>query len=162
MSKKIVQVYFGDGKGKTTAAIGQCIRAASMGHQVIVIQFLKGRDAEEFSFLNKLEPDIKLFRFERAREHYCNLTKEEQAEERKNILNGLNFAKKVIETGECDTLILDEVLGLVELGIISLNDVINLIQLRDDYFKLVITGTYLPEELYPYVNLISKIEAIKD
>ena len=96
MSKKIVQVYFGDGKGKTTAAIGQCIRAASMGHQVIVIQFLKGRDAEEFSFLNKLEPDIKLFRFERAREHYCNLTKEEQAEERKNILNGLNFAKKVI------------------------------------------------------------------
>lgn len=161
MNKKIVQVYYGDGKGKTTAAIGQCIRAASLGHDVIVIQFLKGRDAEEFSFLNKLEPNIKLFRFEKYNEYYCDLSKEEQQEEKQNIMNGLNFARKVIETGECDTLILDELLGLIELEIIEIADVIKLIQLRDDYYKLVLTGNVLPEGLVEHVDMISKIEAIK-
>ena len=70
MSQRIVQVYYGSGKGKTSAAVGQCIRAAGLGQSVIIIQFLKGKDAEEFSFLNRLEPDIKLFRFERENESY--------------------------------------------------------------------------------------------
>lgn len=161
MNKKIVQVYYGDGKGKTTAAIGQCIRAAGLGQSVIIIQFLKGRDVEEFSFLNKLEPQIKLFRFERAKEFFCNLSPEEQNDEKQNILNGMNFARKVIETGECDTLVLDEVLGLLEYGIISIEDIIKLIQLRDDYVRLVLTGNSLPEELIGYVDVISKIEQIK-
>lgn len=161
MNKKIVQVYYGDGKGKTTAAIGQCIRAAGLGHSVIIIQFLKGREIEEFSFLNKLEPQIKLFRFEKAKEFFCDLSPEEQNDEKQNILNGMNFARKVIETGECDTLVLDEVLGLIEYGIISIEDIIKLIQLRDDYFKLVLTGNSLPEELVEYVDMVSKIEAIK-
>lgn len=162
MDKMIVQVYYGEGKGKTTAAVGQCIRAASMGKEVIMIQFLKGRDSEEFSFLNKLEPDIKLFRFEKAHEFYSNLSEEDKAEERKNILNGFNFARKVIETRECDVLVLDEVLGLIELGIISIEDVVKLIQLKDDYYKLLLTGQKLPEELIPYVDMISEIVPKKE
>lgn len=162
MCKKLVQVYYGKGKGKTTAAVGQCIRAASLGHEVIMIQFLKGNDAEEFCFLNKLEPDIKLFRFEKSSEHYTDLTEEEQLEEKKNIINGLNFARKVIDTGECDVLVLDEVLGLVDLGIITIEDIIKLIEIRDDYYKLVLTGQNMPEELIDYVDLISKIEPIKE
>ncbi|WP_455715677.1 cob(I)yrinic acid a,c-diamide adenosyltransferase [Anaerosporobacter sp.] len=161
MDKKIVQVYYGNGKGKTTAAVGQCIRAASLGYEVIIIQFLKGRDAEEFSFLSKLEPDIKLFRFEKAKESYIDLTEEEQLEEKKNILNGFNFARKVIETGECDVLVLDEVLGLVDLGMITIDDIVKLINLRDDYYKLVLTGLNMPEELIDHVDMISKIEQIK-
>ena len=152
MSRRIVQVYYGSGKGKTSAAVGQCIRAAGLGQSVIIIQFLKGKDAEEFSFLNRLEPDIKLFRFERENESY----------ERQNILNGFNFAKKVIDTGECDVLVLDEVLGLVDLEIISIEDIISLITLRDDYCKLVMTGRCLPPELEPYVDIVSKIDLEKD
>lgn len=161
MDKKIVQVYYGNGKGKTTAAVGQCIRAASLGYEVIIIQFLKGRDSEEFSFLSKLEPDIKLFRFEKAKESYIDLTDEEQLEEKKNILNGVNFARKVIETGECDVLVLDEILGLVDLGLITIDDIVKLINLRDDYYKLVFTGLNMPEELIDHVDMISKIEQIK-
>lgn len=161
MDKRIVQVYYGNGKGKTTAAVGQCIRGASMGYEVIIIQFLKGKDAEEFSFLNKLEPDIKLFRFEKESELYCDLTEEQQNEEKKNILNGFNFARKVIETGSCDILVLDEILGLIELNIIQIEDIIHLIQLRDDYYKLVMTGHNLPEQLVPYIDLISEINQIK-
>lgn len=162
MNKKIVQVYCGTGKGKTTAAVGQCIRAASKGYDVIIIQFLKGKDAEEFSFLSKLEPDIKLFRFEKEEEFYLDLTKEQQDEEKENIINGFNFARKVIETGGCDVLVLDEVLGLIELGIITTEDVIKLIQLRDDYVRLVMTGQKLSDELAEYVDIISEIRPIKE
>lgn len=162
MVKRVVQTFFGQGKGKTSAAVGQCIRAASLGKSTIIIQFLKGKDAEEFSYMEKLEPQIKLFRFDRSSKNYCDLTDMEKEEEKHNLINGFNFAKKVIETGECDVLVLDEVLGLVDLGIVSMQDLIELIQLRDDYERLVLTGYHLPDELIPYIDVISEIELIKD
>lgn len=162
MGKRIVQVFYGPGKGKTSAAVGQCIRAASLGQSVIIIQFLKGKDAEEFNFLERLEPDIKLFRFEKSEESYDLLLPSQQKEEKQNILNGFNFAKKVIDTGECDVLVLDEVLGLLDIGLIEVSDIIKLIELRDDYTRLVLTGRNLPEELREYVNIISKIDLEKD
>ncbi len=162
MESRIVQVYYGKGKGKTSAAVGQCIRAASKGQSVIIIQFLKGKDAEEFSFLERMEPDIKLFRFEKEMESYDKLLASQQKEERQNILNGFNFAKKVIDTGECEVLVLDEVLGLIDLEIIKVDDVIQLITSCDDYCKLVLTGQHLPEQIAQYTNIISKIDLEKD
>ena len=162
MGKRIVQVFYGPGKGKTSAAVGQCIRAASLGQSVIIIQFLKGKEAEEFNFLERLEPDIKLFRFEKSEESYDLLLPSQQKEEKQNILNGFNFAKKVIDTGECDVLVLDEVLGLLDIGLIEVSDIIKLIELRDDYTRLVLTGRNLPEELREYVNIISKLDLEKD
>lgn len=162
MGKRIVQVFYGPGKGKTSAAVGQCIRAASLGQSVIIIQFLKGKDAEEFNFLERLEPDIKLFRFEKSEESYDLLLPSQQKEEKQNILNGFNLAKKVIDTGECDVLVLDEVLGLLDIGLIEVSDIIKLIELRDDYTRLVLTGRNLPEELREYVNIISKLDLEKD
>lgn len=162
MNQRVVQVYYGTGKGKTSAAVGQCIRAASLGQSVIIIQFLKGKDAEEFNFLERMEPDIKLFRFEKEKESYDSLLASQQKEERQNILNGFNFAKKVLDTGECDVLVLDEVLGLIDLGIISSEDIIQLVQMRDDYCKLVLTGRNLPQELENYVDIVSKIDLEKD
>ena len=162
MGKRLVQVFYGPGKGKTSAAVGQCIRAASLGQSVIIIQFLKGKDAEEFNFLERLEPDIKLFRFEKSEESYDLLLPSQQKEEKQNILNGFNFAKKVIDTGECDVLVLDEVLGLLDIGLIEVSDIIKLIELRDDYTRLVLTGRNLPEELREYVNIISKLDLEKD
>ncbi len=162
MGKRIVQVFYGPGKGKTSAAVGQCIRAASLGQSVIIIQFLKGKDAEEFNFLERLEPDIKLFRFEKSDESYDSLLPSQKKEEQQNILNGFNFAKKVIDTGECDVLVLDEVLGLLDFGIIEVSDIIKLIELRDDYTRLVLTGRNLPQELIGYTNVISKLDLEKD
>lgn len=162
MDSRIVQVFYGTGKGKTSAAVGQCIRAASLGQSVIIIQFLKGKDAEEFNFLEKLEPEIKLFRFEKEKGNFSDLLASQQKEEKQNILNGVNFARKVIDTGECDVLVLDEILGLIDLEIISAEDIIRLVEMRDDYTRLVLTGQNLPEELVPYADVISKIDLEKD
>lgn len=159
--KREVQVYYGSGKGKTTAAVGHCIKEASLGHQVIIIQFLKGRNTDELGFLVKLEPDIKLFRFEKEEAFYLDLPEDKKLEEKKNILNGLNFAKKVIETGECDLLVLDEVLGLIDLGIITEDELISLIELRDDPYKLLLTGQSLSPRLLEYVDVAAEIRQVK-
>ena len=72
----------GSGRGKTSAAVGQCIRAAGAWSICDHHSILKGKDAEEFSFLNRLEPDIKLFRFERENESYDCLLDSQKKEER--------------------------------------------------------------------------------
>lgn len=162
MSRKIVQAFFGKGKGKTSAAVGQCIRTAKVGSSTIIIQFLKGTGAEEFGILSRLEPEIKLFRFDKYEKSYNSLSEEQQQEEKQNLLNGFNFARKVIETGECDVLVLDEILGLIELEIITYEDIIHLISLRNDYERLVLTGYHLPDELLPYCDIVSEIELLKD
>lgn len=159
--KKIVQAYYGDGKGKTTAAVGHCIKEASIGHQVIIIQFLKGKNTEELGFLTKLEPEIKLFRFEKEEGFYLDLPEDKKQEEQRNIRNGLNFAKKVIETGECDLLVLDEVLGLIDLGIIPEEDLIALIDLRDDPYRLILTGNKVSSGLLEHIDVAAEIRQIK-
>lgn len=158
----IVQIFYGTGRGKTSAAVGQCIRAAVKGLSVIIIQFLKGREPLESNFLEKLEPEIKVFRFEKADESYDMLSVSQQKEEKKNILNGLNFAKKVMDTGECDILVLDEVLGLLDLGIITIEDLINLIGTKDGGCQLLLTGRKLPNGLLPYADIVINIDLEKD
>lgn len=163
MSNAKVQIFYGLGEGKTSAAVGACIRAASLGHHAIIIQFLKGKGLETIKFLNRLEPEIKLFRFEKEEEDYCNLSEEEKNEEKRNILNGFNFAKKVIETRECDLLVLDEILGLIDLGIISKEELTDLIDLREEDFDLILTGhcKNLPEELIAHADVVTELTPIK-
>ena len=79
----------------------------------------------------------------------------------KGSRNGFNFAKKVVATGECDLLILDEVLGIIDQNIIKPEEFRKLLDARRDDTGLVMTGTVLPEELQPYVDIISRIEYIE-
>ena len=74
MDKGIVQIYYGEGRGKSTAALGTAISAASEGQQVVVIEFLKGKHEDELAFFNRLEPDIKFFRFAKSDESFESLS----------------------------------------------------------------------------------------
>ena len=116
MSKGYVQAMFGSGSGKTAMALGRAIEDAGENKQIIIIQFLKGKlrpDGVEY-MLKRMEPEIKVFSFERFDTCFDELSAEEQEEERANIQNGVNFARKVLTTGECDVLILDEFLGVMD------------------------------------------------
>ena len=113
MGRRYIHIFCGAGMGKTSAALGKGVRAASEGKSVVVIQFLKEKKTENVEeFFKRLEPEIRLFRFEKFPEEYESLTEREREEENLNIKNGLNFARKVLQTEECDVLILDEILGL--------------------------------------------------
>ena len=89
MSKGRLQVYCGSGRGKTTAAIGQAIKEASRGKSVFIVQFLKERQPEEISFVQRLEPEIKVFRFQRRESGFLELTPQEREEEIMNMKNAL-------------------------------------------------------------------------
>lgn len=162
MSKGIVQAFYGLGKGKTSAAVGQALREASDGQHITIIQFLKGKVADEFQILKRLEPDVQIFRFDKSEVSYCELSLQEKEEEKQNILNGFHFAKKVVETGESDIIILDELLGLIDLGIIDTADVVELLEYPGDYKRLFITGNSLEEDLIPYIDVICEITPAKD
>ena len=130
-----LQIYCGSGKGKTTAALGQAIKEASLGRSVFVVQFMKCRKAdEEISFIQRIM----------------------------NMKNGLNFAKKVLATGECDVLILDEVLGLVEQGIVSAEEVHELLGEASDTTELIFTGIKLCPEMMDWADDVYQITALKE
>lgn len=148
MDKGSVHIYCGEGRGKTSAAIGQGIRAASQGKSVIIIQFLKEKNMDEIGFVRRLEPEVKLFRFEKSAASFDKLTEEEKQEEKQNLKNGLNFAKKVLVTEECDVLILDEVLGLIPCQIASVEEIQTLIRAKSEHVELILTGIYSGEELW--------------
>ena len=158
MKKGLVEVYCGTGKGKSTLALGQSVRACAQGKSVIIIQFLKGKESSELEFIEDLSPlDLKIFRFEKSKIYYENLSEQEKAEEKKNILNGLNFAKKVIATEECDLLVLDEIFGVVDHGIITVDELKKLMELVDE-MHLVQTGDCMPQEIQPMVDCITTLE----
>ena len=132
MEKELTEVYCGNGKGKTALAIGQSLRVATQGKSVI-------------------------FRFEKRECCYEDLTEEEKAEEKSNILNGLNFARKVVVTQECDFLVLDEILRLLDCGIITVEGIADILKHKDESMHIVMTGWNFPEELRPYVDVITTL-----
>ena len=140
MDRGNLQIYFGNGRGKTTAAIGQAIREASAGKTVFIVQFLKGRQPEQISFIQRLEPEIKLFRFQRREAAFEELDAKEREEEVMNMKNGLNFAKKVLATGECDVLVLDEILGLLDYGLAEVSDIRALLLEASEDTEIIFTG----------------------
>ena len=157
----LVQIYCGPGKGKTSVAIGQAIRAVGHGKTAIVIQCLKGRATSELDYLSVLEPNVRLFRFEKKDKYYEDLTDEEKQEENCNIRNGLNYARKVLVTQKCDMLILDEILGAVEFGIITEEEVEELIRTKDEETELILTGNVVPDRLREAADRVVSLEVIK-
>ena len=119
---------------------------------------MKRRNEDEAAFFEQLEPQIKMFRFEKSDTSFDEMSDKEREEERNNITNGINYAKKVLTTGECDVLILDEALGLINEGIVSMEQIIQVICAKDEYETIFLTGINLPEALKDYVDIVSTIE----
>ncbi len=161
MKQGSVYIYSGDGHGKSPAALGKAVLTAAQGKNVVIIQFLKEKGLADSEFLHRLEPEIKVFRFEKSELNFFELPVEKQTEEVINMKNGINFAKKVLATGECDLLILDEVLGLVDNGIITADDLKTLLETRDDETDIIMTGISLNDEICMLADEVSRIETLK-
>lgn len=156
MGRGLIQVYGGNGHGKSSTALGRAINAASMGEDVVIINFLKGNQSDEF--LKRMEPEIKIFRFEKSEEEFSQLSEERKQEEIHNIRNGLNFAKKVLTTGECSLLILDEVLGIIDNGIISMEELRCILDAKGEDVDIIMTGIKISEEICAMADEVFSIE----
>lgn len=157
MSEGVVQIYYGEGQGKSTAAIGSVIRAVSVGQQAIVIQFLKGKKEQVSNYFARLEPEIKYFNFARAGIPFEELDEEKKQEEIMNLKNGFNYGKKVISTGACDLVVLDEVLGLVDLKVLTFDDIREMIESKPEDMKVILTGRVMDERFRELADEIYNI-----
>ena len=161
MKQGLVHIYSGDGHGKSPAALGKAVMSAAAGEKVVIIQFLKEKGVSESEFISRLEPEIKIFRFEKSEVNFDELSEEKKTEEIINIKNGLNFATKVLSTGECDLLILDEVLGLIDNKIITAGELQLLLEARDEQTDIIMTGIAMSDEVCMLADEVSKIETMK-
>ncbi len=171
--KGLVQVYTGDGKGKTTTALGLGFRAAGHGLRVCMIQFLKGAH-----YLGELESarkakGFKIFQFgapcpwSKDMEkgimrcgscRYCFTIHKEDAEKAKM---GFDFAKEAATSGDYDVVILDEINVAMSKGIVPVPDVLSLINSKRPDVELVLTGRNAPKEIIDAADLVTEMREIK-
>ncbi len=159
MSTGRLEVICGkDGAGKTAMALGRALQALTEQKNVIVIQFLKGNEkVGNLDILKRMEPELKVFRFEKADCYFDRLSEEQKKDEQINIRNGLNYAKKVLTTEECDLLVLDEALGLVDQGIIPEEELEGILNCRDQV-QVIVTGKVLPEGIRRMADKVEIVE----
>lgn len=156
-----IAVYYGAGKGKTCVAVGRGMRAIGDDLRVVMIQFMDYDNNKEIALLKKLEPDFRIFRFEKDRsqvEMNETVRKEISAE----IRNAFNFAKKIVDTGECEMLMLDGILECVEAGYLGKEELLELLSKRPEYMDMLLTGgDTMPLDLSAQVDCIYQIKAEK-
>jgi cob(I)alamin adenosyltransferase len=155
--KGLIHVYTGNGKGKTTAAIGLGIRAAGAGFHVLMIQFMKGRRYSELDGLQSIK-NFSVVQF--GRDEFVSKEKPEQVDI-DYAQRGLVSAQEAIQKNIYDLIILDEITVAVDYKLIPLQDVLQMIQQKPDRLELVLTGRYASPELIKQADLVSEILEIK-
>jgi cob(I)alamin adenosyltransferase len=157
--KGLIQVYTGNGKGKTTAALGLSVRAAGHGMKTCIIQFMKGTGNKygEHESLSKLDE----IDFYLVGTNDC-IRKEDVTEKHIKAANtGLNLTRDIMKLNKYDIIILDEINVATWFGIVDKYDVLKLIEEKNNNLELILTGRYAPDEFIHKADLVSEINMIK-
>jgi cob(I)alamin adenosyltransferase len=156
-TKGCIHIYAGDGKGKTTAAIGLAVRAQGAGLKVLFVQFLKGQQTSELEPLKKI--GVTVMRTDSIKKFIPYMTEQEK----KDCMQGQQhcFKEAIKQFGEYDVVIFDEAVGAVTTGMLPLIDVINMINTKPENIELILTGRQPPAELVELADYVSEIKAIK-
>ena len=157
MEKGYIHVYTGPGKGKTTAALGLGMRAAGAGFKVHMIQFMKGR---RYSELDAVENLTNFTYSQHGRDEFVSKEKPAQIDI-DHAQRGFAHAKDVINNGKYDLVILDEINIAVDYNLISLDDVIKLIEEKPEKLELVLTGRDAHPELIKIADVVTEMLEIK-
>ena len=152
----LVHIYTGDGKGKTTAAMGLALRAYGAGLKVLVVQFLKGMDTSELKPLHVLGIPV-------GRSDTTKFIPDMTVEERESCKNTQqnNFERMYRSLDQFDCVVLDEVLGAIATHMVSEDAVEKLIREKPENTELVLTGRNAPEELVLLADYVSNIQSVK-
>ncbi len=155
MEEGFIQVYTGNGKGKTTAALGVALSAVGDGKRVIMIQFMKGNvEYGEQRSAAKLSPYFKLIQAGRK----VFLSKSEiDAQDIQQAQEGYSLAWKAMESKEYDIVILDEINLAVDFGLISLSDLLKLIDSKPKTVTLILTGRNARSEVLDKADLVTEM-----
>lgn len=159
--KGLVHIYTGEGKGKTTAAIGLGIRACGSGMKVMMVQFLKSGNTSELHSIARLQPDFCITRGYSAKKFTWNMDEEELAQAAKEAAEIFEGVKATVMSEKYDLVILDELLGVLSLKFLEEAQVVGLIKNKPEAVELVLTGRNAPEALIEAADYVSEIKALK-
>jgi cob(I)alamin adenosyltransferase len=154
----LVIVITGNGKGKTTAAFGQALRAIGQGYRVFVLQFMKGRKYGEFIAVQKYLPRLTI----RLSGLDSFVMRDNPAAIDVELAQkGLAAAKKAIASGKYDMVILDEINVALDFKLIDLQEVIGIIKNKPARLDLILTGRYAPPEIIELASAVSEVKEVK-
>lgn len=156
-----IQIYTGDGKGKTTASLGLALRALGHGWKVLIIQFTKGDSGTSYGEIassSKFLPNLDVVQFGMDRVVYShNICMDDYKEAKK----GWEYAKNAINSGKYQLVILDEINICVSMGMIKVSDVKNVLLNKPENLEIVLTGRYAHPELQALAHLVTEMKPIK-
>lgn len=156
--KGLIHVYHGDGKGKTTCGMGLCVRAAGAGKKVLIYQFLKSEKSSERSIMAQI-PGITLKEGKQSVKFVFQMTEEEKAEERKYYTEKFKEICKEVVEGDYDLLYMDEVLHVINQGMVDEELVLDFLKNKPEKLEVVMNG-YNPSpaicEAADYISFIQK------
>ena len=156
----MIQLYTGEGKGKTTAAIGQAVRAAGRGFKVLIVQFLKGRDSGELHSLAQL-PKVTVLRLSRDYGFVKYMSAESLALVHQEHDALLAEAAEALQTGACEVLILDEIAAAARHELVNLPKLLALLDAKPVTAEIVMTGRDAPDTLIERADYITEMRKIK-
>ncbi len=158
LERGMIHIYTGNGKGKTTASIGLAFRATGQGFKVYMIQFMKG--GIDYGELLHVEncPNFEIKQF--GRPGFVNKENPEKIDI-DFARQALEYADKIIKSGEYDVVILDEINVALEWKLIDIDDVISLIKEKPGEVELVLTGRYAPEKIIEIGDYVTEMVEVK-
>jgi cob(I)alamin adenosyltransferase len=157
LDKGLVQLYFGNGKGKTTAAIGLALRAAGFGLQVYIAQFVKGLKYSELVSLAKLKDNITVKQYGRG----CFIKREATQKDVDAAQKGLAEVKNIVVSGKYDLVILDEITIAEYFKLLSVEDILALIASKPKNVELILTGRKADSRIIEASDLVTEMVEIK-
>lgn len=156
----LIHIYYGDGKGKTTAAVGLAVRCAGRGNKVLLVQFLKSRDSGELYSLAKL-PDIEVMRGKESKKFTFQMNEEEK---HALLIEHNKMFEQVlakIKNGGYSLLILDEVIGALNAKVFEMPKLIEFLRHRPENLEVVLTGRNPAPELVEIADYVSEMRKVK-
>ena len=159
LKQGFIQIYTGNGKGKTTAAIGQAVRAAGFGLKTYIVQFMKEFPYNELNSLKHLKQWITIEQF--CGDEFVYKKEPPGKEELAKAKKGLSSAKEKMLSGDFDIIILDEVCVSIYFGLLNTDNILDFIKEKPANVELILTGRYCPAELIEKADLVTEMKEVK-
>ncbi len=159
IGKGYIQIYTGDGKGKTTAALGLAFRAAGAGLRTVIVQFMKGRHYSELDAVGMLEGLVTIEQF--GHPELCRIIDPPDPEDVKRAQSALKRLHDIMNEKLCDILIADEMITAGLFKLINEDDIIDLIQRKPQGMELILTGRGATERIIAAADLVTEMKEIK-
>ena len=160
MKQSCIHIYCGDGKGKTTAAVGLAVRCAGRGNKVLLVQFLKSRDSGELYSLAKL-PDIEVMRGKESKKFTFQMNEEEKHALLIEHNKMFEHVLAKIKNGGYSLLILDEVIGALNAKVFEMPKLIEFLRHKPENLEVVLTGRNPAPELVEIADYVSEMRKVK-